>query len=273
VPCTFFEKAIMLCKAGIMRDAETYTYILESKFPKDAKDLGKGVQGFDKELWDEVACSVAFEICMQKFGKSQEFSEHLMATGDKLLVEAAPHDTTWGIGLKSTHPSVLTPKEWHGTNILGWALMEARECLTSGCLRQVDGTLDMAACRAYARQITRGSADDNLSYTSGSAIVADVANPSVVDLLQRVIGGLVKVPLDAKFLKLKDETVRRRCGDCYEDVAEVLARLGYSLDESVWTYCSELEAENTRHMLQGARRHLMQVAWLSEGKAEKPVAS
>jgi len=274
VPCTFFEKAIMLCKAATMRDRETYTYILGAKFPKDAKDLGQGVQGFDQELWDEVVCSVAFEICMQKFGKSQELSEHLMATGNKLLAEAAPRDISWGVGLKATHPSVQIPEEWLGTNILGWGLMEVRECLTSGRLRLADGMHDLTACRAYAHQITSESAEDNPSYIAGSAIAADDANPSGVDLLQKVIGGLMNVPLDTKVLKLRDETIRKRCEeDCYEDVTAVLTRLGYSLDESLWICRLELEEADTRHMLQGAHRRLMEVAWLNGGKAEQPVVT
>lgn len=262
VPVTFFEKAIMLCKAGFFRDRETYAYVLKARFPKEAKDLGQGVQGFDEELWGEVICSVAFEVVLQKYGKSKELCKLLMATGSKLLAEAAPNDAKWGIGLKSIDPSIQIPEEWPGSNVLGWALMEARDCLASGPWL-ADGTLDMAVCREYARRTAHGYAEGDPVFTVGLAAAADVADPSGVSLLQKVISNLMQVPVDRKFLRLKDEVVRQRCADCYEDVAAVLSCLGFSFDETMWIYSSDLDDDGVRQLLRGTQRHLMQVAWLN----------
>merc|ERR1712083_702905 len=58
-------------------------------------------------------------------------------------------------------------------------------------------------------------------------------------------------------------TIRQRCADCYEDVAPVLTRLGFSLDESVWIYGSDLNDDAVRQLLRGTQRYLMQVAWMN----------
>jgi predicted NAD-dependent protein-ADP-ribosyltransferase YbiA (DUF1768 family) len=50
----------------------------------------------------------------------------LLATGDKVLVEASPRDTIWGIGMGAENPDARDPARWRGHNLLGFALMEAR---------------------------------------------------------------------------------------------------------------------------------------------------
>ena len=35
----------------------------------------------------------------------------------------------WGIGIDAGEDDVQTPARWKGTNVLGWALMEARAAL------------------------------------------------------------------------------------------------------------------------------------------------
>ena len=52
-------------------------------------------------------------------------------TGDDVLVEAAPKDKNWGIGLRAEEPSAVDVWRWRGLNLLGFALMEARARLRS----------------------------------------------------------------------------------------------------------------------------------------------
>eukprot|EP00927_Polykrikos_kofoidii_P061957 TRINITY_DN56778_c0_g1_i1.p1 TRINITY_DN56778_c0_g1~~TRINITY_DN56778_c0_g1_i1.p1 ORF type:complete len:224 (+),score=37.13 TRINITY_DN56778_c0_g1_i1:109-780(+) len=126
VPCAFAEKAIMLCKAGTMGDAEMFVEIIHAKTPKEAKQLGWGIQHFDETIWDQVVCSVGFEVVVQKFGKLPVLGDLLLQTQEVILAEAASHDTNWGIGLGSSSSRLRQPDMWCGANILGWALMEAR---------------------------------------------------------------------------------------------------------------------------------------------------
>lgn len=126
VSCAFSEKAIMLCKAAVMGDAGAYNQIAAAADPRKAKALGRRVQGWEEGLWDTVVCSVAFEVCYQKFSKTPSIQKVLLATGDRLIAEATVNDANWGIGINTGDPRVQRPAAWEGTNILGWALMEAR---------------------------------------------------------------------------------------------------------------------------------------------------
>jgi ribA/ribD-fused uncharacterized protein len=46
-----------------------------------------------------------------------------------VLVEASPVDRVWGIGLAADDEAATDPERWRGPNLLGFALMEARERL------------------------------------------------------------------------------------------------------------------------------------------------
>jgi ribA/ribD-fused uncharacterized protein len=55
--------------------------------------------------------------------------EFLLSTGDRVLVEASPVDRVWGIGLAADDPRAQSPAQWRGLNLLGFALMDARDGL------------------------------------------------------------------------------------------------------------------------------------------------
>jgi ribA/ribD-fused uncharacterized protein len=62
-----------------------------------------------------------------KFSQNEKFKEFLLSTNDKILVEASPYDTIWGIGMLETDPRAQNPSQWDGENLLGFALMEVRD--------------------------------------------------------------------------------------------------------------------------------------------------
>ena len=132
VKCTFSEKSIMLYKAAVMGDRDSYKKIAEATTPAAAKKLGRSVRGFDDNLWNRVVCTVALDVVHQKFSKTSSIREVLLGTGQELLAEATSDDRIWGIGIDLGDERVQTPARWQGTNILGWALMEAREALQCG---------------------------------------------------------------------------------------------------------------------------------------------
>ena len=53
----------------------------------------------------------------------------LLSTGDKIIAEATTKDEIWGIGIDVGDPRVQDQKQWKGINVLGFALMKAREQL------------------------------------------------------------------------------------------------------------------------------------------------
>ena len=64
-----------------------------------------------------------------KFQQNSDLRNKLDATGDKKIVEASPLDTIWGIGLGEKGALERGEKNWRGQNLLGKALMQAREIL------------------------------------------------------------------------------------------------------------------------------------------------
>ena len=128
-PITFAEKAIMLCKASLMGDTATYARIEAAATPGEAKKLGRAVVPWHHERWQGRVCDVARSVLEAKFRGVETLGAKLLATGDRLIAEAAPRDKVWGIGLGAKSESAARPGEWKGANVLGWALMRARDSL------------------------------------------------------------------------------------------------------------------------------------------------
>ena len=62
-----------------------------------------------------------------KFSQNAPLREFLLQTKDKILVEASPVDKIWGIGMSADDENVQNPMKWRGQNLLGFALMRARD--------------------------------------------------------------------------------------------------------------------------------------------------
>jgi len=129
IDCEFSEKAIMLAKASMMGDEEIFREILKTTVPKDCKELGRRVRGFDQELWDNHLEELAYEVVKQKFDANADLKAVLFSTENAILAEAAPRDSIWGIGMGLNDNGVLDPEKWRGRNVLGYALMRARSYL------------------------------------------------------------------------------------------------------------------------------------------------
>lgn len=158
VRCAFAEKAIALCKAAVSGDRQSYEKICDANSPGGAKALGRKVSGFKEDLWNDVVCSVAFAVVVQKFSKTDAIRPALLATGDAVLAEARENDHLWGVGLERGNPSCQVPSEWKGVNILGWALMETRAVLRLAEAADLDVEADFErASRGDEPDVAHGS--------------------------------------------------------------------------------------------------------------------
>ena len=100
---------------------------------KSAKAIGKKVKNFDGTQWNGLAPGRGFkdEIMRKairaKFThpKNTELLEKLLATKDRVIAEANPRDSYWGIGTSADTKPAQTGK-WKGQNWLGKMLMELR---------------------------------------------------------------------------------------------------------------------------------------------------
>jgi ribA/ribD-fused uncharacterized protein len=120
------EQFMMAEKARMFGDPETLARILDSVEPMDAKKLGRAVRGFDQATWEDRRYDIVVRASVAKFGQHPGLRDLLLATGEKVLVEAAPRDVIWGIGLGADNPRAQDPAQWRGRNLLGFALMDAR---------------------------------------------------------------------------------------------------------------------------------------------------
>lgn len=123
---TSAEQWMMAEKARLFGDEEVLARILAVNDPQTVKSLGRAVRGFDGARWDAVRFERVVQGNVAKFGQNAALRAFLLSTADEVLVEAAPRDVLWGIGLGRDHPKAKDPRTWRGRNLLGFALMKAR---------------------------------------------------------------------------------------------------------------------------------------------------
>lgn len=123
------EQAMMWTKAMLFEDYGTAEQIMRQTHPSIQKKLGRQVVGFRDDDWDRVKLDIVTSITRHKFRQNKHLSTKLLATGDKILVEAAPWDKVWGIGMGVEDVGVEDEKNWKGENLLGKAIMTVREDL------------------------------------------------------------------------------------------------------------------------------------------------
>jgi ribA/ribD-fused uncharacterized protein len=123
------EHWMMAGKARLFGDSESVDLILAAKAPDEVKSLGRRVANFDEEKWAKERVDLVVRGNVAKFEQHPPMREFLMATGDRVIVEASPRDTIWGIGLGRDNPRARDPRTWRGENLLGFALMAVREKL------------------------------------------------------------------------------------------------------------------------------------------------
>jgi ribA/ribD-fused uncharacterized protein len=130
VPFATAEHYMMWRKALLFGDEEAARRIVVASHPRQAKMLGRRIHGFDEQMWVAERRGIVLEATLAKFGQRPELRDFLVGTGERILVEASPTDRIWGIGLAATDGRTADPAQWQGLNLLGFALMQAREKLS-----------------------------------------------------------------------------------------------------------------------------------------------
>lgn len=120
---------MMAEKARLFGDNEMLEAIMKAKHPKEMKDYGRKVKGFNNEIWGSRCYDIVLKGNLAKFGQNQVLWEYMKSCKNKIFVEASPVDKIWGIGLAKDHPDVNNPMLWQGQNLLGFALSEVRDRL------------------------------------------------------------------------------------------------------------------------------------------------
>lgn len=124
------EQYFMFKKAWFFKDFQAVKQILQSTDPQTVKSIGRTIKNYDDFKWAKVRVQFMYEANFLKYSKNPEFKKMLLSTGDKILVEASPVDTIWGIGLDENDPDAFDQTKWKGLNLLGQVLMDVRKELT-----------------------------------------------------------------------------------------------------------------------------------------------
>ncbi|WP_433893940.1 NADAR family protein [Streptomyces sp. CA-111067] len=125
------EHWMMAGKARLFGDEDAERRAIEAGHPKQAKGVGRSVRGFDDEVWRRERFALVTEGSRHKFAQHPDLRGYLLGTGRRVLVEASPMDRIWGIGLAADDERAKTPATWRGLNLLGFALMAARDGLAA----------------------------------------------------------------------------------------------------------------------------------------------
>ncbi|KAK4191263.1 hypothetical protein QBC35DRAFT_376207 [Podospora australis] len=123
--------------------------ILSNLNPKAVKGLGRKIPNFDEEVWNKHRERIVQDGNYFKFTspvpnaegwviKGKTLPELLLATGDRLLVEASPFDKIWGVGMDEDNADRAARSKW-GLNLLGKALMVVRERIRAEQSKQEEG--------------------------------------------------------------------------------------------------------------------------------------
>ncbi|KAM5351204.1 hypothetical protein ACJ41O_003927 [Fusarium nematophilum] len=121
------EQFMMFCKAARFADTDTQAQVLATPSPKEQKALGKKIAGFTDEMWDPVKSRIVEAGSIAKFTQNEHLGRKLLATGGRVLVEAASRDRVWGIGYNENR-AMDFQRHW-GENRLGKALMATSDHL------------------------------------------------------------------------------------------------------------------------------------------------
>lgn len=121
------EHYMMAEKARLFNDLETRLRIIEAESPTEAKKLGRQVKNFNNEEWEATRFEIVKMGNYYKFLRNPILAEFFLKTKDRILVEASPVDAIWGIGLAEDHENANHPSKWRGKNLLGFAMMAARD--------------------------------------------------------------------------------------------------------------------------------------------------
>ena len=123
------EHWMMAGKARLFGDSEMLEKIKVAGSAGEAKKLGRQVRNWDQHKWDSHRCDLVLDGNLHKFSQHDELKEFLLNTGGRVLVEASPRDSIWGIGMAASNEDAESPEKWRGLNLLGFALMEVRDML------------------------------------------------------------------------------------------------------------------------------------------------
>ena len=119
------EQFYMREKALAAGDHERARKFMEMNSASEIKIASKGIV-IDRAVWEARRIDVMGQGLMAKYSQNPHLKRYLLATGNKMLVEANPCDSYWGVGLSAREVVATCPVNYPGSNMLGSLLMVLR---------------------------------------------------------------------------------------------------------------------------------------------------
>jgi len=116
------EQFMMYKKAMLFNDIETSEKILDEKYPRNQKKLGRLVKNFNTKIWSDLCYDIVKDGLREKFNQNPEMKAYLLSCKDTFIVEASPEDRIWGIGY-TEFEALDNINDW-GQNLLGKMLTD-----------------------------------------------------------------------------------------------------------------------------------------------------
>lgn len=133
VKCHFYntEQYFMYMKAIVFGDEEIAKQILEDGDPKKVKALGRKVQNYDEQVWNDKRYQIMLKANVAKFSQNEDLKQLLLSPEYEGhgFVEASPYDKVWGVRMYETNPDIDDETKWKGLNLLGKVLDETRRII------------------------------------------------------------------------------------------------------------------------------------------------
>lgn len=123
------EQMMMYGKAIVHGDFGAAAEVMQTRNPRDQKAIGRRVQNFDFEKWNEICNQIVYTANYCKFTQDSDNLEYLFQDNATTIVEASPYDKVWGIGLGEDDPRCRNRDEWQGENRLGQMITDVRAYL------------------------------------------------------------------------------------------------------------------------------------------------
>jgi len=133
VQCHFYntEQYFMYMKAMVFGDEVIAKQILEDGDPKKVKALGRKVQNYDEQMWNDKRFQIMLRANVAKFSQNEDLKQLLLSLEyeGRGFVEASPYDKVWGVRMYESNPDIDDETKWKGLNLLGKVLDETRRII------------------------------------------------------------------------------------------------------------------------------------------------
>lgn len=121
------EQMMMYSKSKLFGDDECAHDIMNTQNCQQQKLIGRKVQGFNREEWEQKSPGIVFVGNREKYRQNPALLKLLLATYPTILVEATRKDRIWGCGIDEDDDRVADPANWTGENRHGNIQMKVRQ--------------------------------------------------------------------------------------------------------------------------------------------------